>query len=130
MVISIYLHHVFDSFPVDTWHYINGNTTLYNVISTLKQQLVSTGLFLSCHIHILKWIYNLQLLEYQGTPLTSRKFCVKNSLTFRQLQCVDLPWNAYVTWYEHTFKCTVQISTQNTSRLVWLKCLSIHLRTK
>ena len=25
-------------------------------------------------------------------------------------------WNAYVTWQEHTVKCTAQISTQNTAQ--------------
>ena len=38
------------------------------------------------------------------------------SLTFRQLQSMDSLWNAYVTWQEHTVKCTVQISTQSTAQ--------------
>ena len=37
----------------------------------------------------------------------------RSSLTFRLLQSVDSLWNVYVTWREHTVKCTVPISTQN-----------------
>ena len=57
----------------------------------------------------------------------------RSSLTFRQLYNVDSIWNEYVTWWEHTVKCTVQISTHNTphsSKVSLVKWLSVHLWTK
>ena len=34
----------------------------------------------------------------------------RSSLTFRQLWNVDSLWNMYMTWQEHTVKCTVEIT--------------------
>ena len=61
-----------------------------------------------------KWLWvrvQLQSLKLH----ISRLLRARSSLTFRQLQSVDSLWNAYVTWQEHTVKCTVQISTHNTA---------------
>ena len=56
-------------------------------------------------------------LESQSLKLQS--LCLlqaMSSLTFRQLQSVDSLWKVYVTWQEHTVKCTIQISTHNTAQ--------------
>ena len=53
-----------------------------------------------------------------------RLFQARSSLTFRQLYSIDSLWNAYVTWQEHTLKCTIQISTHNTAQSFCLVCLN------
>ena len=65
----------------------------------------------------------------------SRLLRARSFLTFRQLQSVDSLWIVYVTWQEHTVKCTVQISTHNTTQSFkkmasLAKWLSVRLRTK
>ena len=48
-----------------------------------------------------KWLWvRIPLLSLK--PQTWRLFRARSSLTFRQLYSVDLLWNAYVTWSEHT----------------------------
>ena len=48
--------------------------------------------------------------------------CSCSHLNFRFCTCFEEGaswhslWNAYVTWQEHTVKCTVQVSTQNTAQ--------------
>ena len=41
----------------------------------------------------------------------------RSSLTFRQLKSVDSLWNAYITWQEHTVKCTI-LNTEHSS-IIW-----------
>ena len=68
------------------------------------------------------WVHvQLQSLNLQILPLLQ----TRSSLKFTQLSSVASLWNAYMTWQEHTVKCTVQISSQNTAQW-WL---SICLRT-
>ena len=59
------------------------------------------------------WIrFQLQSFKLQISLLLP----ATSSLTFRKLKSVDSLWSTYVTWQEHTVKCTVEISTQNTAQ--------------
>ena len=103
------------SFKIQTHNHLVCKGTLNHLAKLAKwfSCVVSTYLygafdlmFLSCHICISKQIYLVIL------PL----FPAMSSLTFRQLYSVDSQWNIYMTWYEHTVKCTIQISTHKTAQ--------------
>ena len=49
-------------------------------------------------------------------------FRARGSLRFRHLQSEDSLWNVYVSWWEHTVKCPVQISNhkQLSDWSIWL----------
>ena len=59
------------------------------------------------------WVWDqLQSLQLQIWCL----LWARNPLTLRYLYSADSLWNAYLTWQEHTIKCTVQINTKKTAQ--------------
>ena len=62
-----------------------------------------------------KWLWVWVLFQSLKLQI-SYPFRARSSLTFRQLYGVDLLWNAYSTWQEHTVQWIVQITTQNTTQ--------------
>ena len=83
---------------------VDANSTFVDVKSITQ---LGVGIFCQCEIIELERLLKLQILHLLQA---------RSSLTFRQLWSVDSLWNTYMTWQEHTAKCTVQISTQNTAQ--------------
>ena len=99
-----------------TWHdkNIQLNAPYRQVLTFQLNHLVSLAKWLSVPLRT-KWLHvrvQLQFLKLQ----ISRLFQSRRSLTFRQLYSAYSLWNTYVTWQEHTVKCTVQIRTHNSAQ--------------
>ena len=94
-----------------TWQEHTVKCTIEISTQNTAQSLGQLGQWLGVRLQT-KWFgvwVQLQSLKLQILS----QFRARSSLTFRLLQSVDSLWNVYVTWGEHTVKCTVPISTQN-----------------
>ena len=91
-------HEVWIHCKTRTWHDNNiQSNAAYRWVSRIEvSHLVSLAKLLSARLQTKSlWV---KILVLSLKPQISRLFQAKSSLTFSKTECVDLLWNAYVTW--------------------------------